>query len=67
MSFRKSLFAVIAFARNAKGFVTFMCTFRKVSEDVHKKENVERCFVGRAPVKFRTGCFFYVKYQFVKN
>ena len=36
MSFPESLFEVIAFACNAESFVTFLCTFRKVSEDASK-------------------------------
>ena len=39
MSFRKSIFAITAtaFAWDAKCFATYICTFNKVSEDVHKK------------------------------
>ena len=37
MSFWKLFFAIIAFACNAKTFVTFTCTFSKVREDIHKK------------------------------
>ena len=36
MSFPESLFGVIAFACNAKSFVTFLYTFRKVSEGASK-------------------------------
>ena len=36
VSFQKLFFAIIAFACNAKTFVTFTCTFRKVREDIHK-------------------------------
>ena len=37
MSFQKSLFSIIGFARNAKSFAIFTCIFSTVCEDVHKK------------------------------
>ena len=56
MSFRKSLLAIIAFACNAKTIVTFTWT-GLLNWGVHYKK-IELCFVGKAPVKFHTSCFF---------
>ena len=36
MPFQKSVFAINALPYCEKTFVTFTCTFRKVSEDIHK-------------------------------